>query len=297
MTDHRNPLERSPDEAGTTPDAATPGTSSIGDDAGVWADPGDDAPRDLADAADSGRDSLRSEAIERSSGDGEHDAPPAAYRPDSVVRAVSPEARVEMERGDSHRNEANFTKGRNAPTLDQMQGSSKTTDATDEYLYSAPRGIFPDTPGGAGATPLAASRRSFLNDVASIGHFPSMAEAERWTRAVFNTLRHRAIDINDDDLAVELKSVVRFGEAPEVQVEEMMWGGDWLGRFSRLVCLLQNWTRDEFYEQLAEQANETPDDPWVDAAVYSFFAALKRALDGDGERISVGELQEAWDKA
>lgn len=296
MTEHRNPLERTPDEAGTTPDAATPGTSSIGDDAGLWEDAGDDAPRDLADDADSGRDAARTEAIEQSSSGPEHDAPPAAYRPDAVVRAVSPDARVQMERGDSHRNEANFTKGRNAPTLDQMQGSSKTTDATDEYLYSAPRGIFPDTPGGAGATPLATARHTFLNDVASIGHFPSVAEAERWTRAVFNTLRHRAIEV-DDDLASELASMVRVGEAPDVQVEEMMWGGDWLARFSQLVCLLQNWKRDDFYQQLAEQSGETPDDPWLDAAVYSFFGALKRAMDGDGDRISVGELQAAWDQA
>lgn len=295
MTDHRNPLEHTPDEAGTTTDAATPGTSSIGDDAGVWED-GEAAPRDLADDADSGRDQARSEAIEQSSTDGEHDAPPASYRPDSVVRAVSPEARVEMERGDSHRNEANFTKGRNAPTLNQMQGSSKTTDATDEYLFNAPRGIFPDTPGGAGATPLATARRSFLNDVASIGHFPSLGEAERWTRAVFNSLRHRAVEV-DDQMAAELASVIRVGEAPEVQVEEMMWGGDWLARFSQLVCLLQNWKRVEFYEQVAQQASETPDDPWVDAAVYSFFGALKRAMGDNAERCSVGELQEAWDKA
>jgi uncharacterized protein (DUF2267 family) len=296
MTDHRNPLERKPDQAGTAPDSATPGTSSIGDDAGMWADDVDEAARDLADDAESGRDAARSAAIEQSSSDGSRDAPPAAYRPDSVVRAVSPEARVEMERGDSHRNEANFTKGRNAPTADQMQGSSKSVDATDEYLYNAPRGIFPNTPGGAGATPLAAARRSFLSDVASIGHFPSMGEAERWTRAVFNTLRHRAVEV-DDDLAAELASMVRVGEAPEVQVEEMRWGGDWLARFSQLVCLLQNWKRDEFYQQLAEQAGETADDPWVDAAVYSFFGALKRAMDDDADRVSVGELQEAWNKA
>ena len=299
MSQHHNPLERTDDRPGGPPDPATEGATSIGNDAGVFLDINAPAPLDHSDSADNGRDPVRGEALERAQSDENLDPPPAAYRPDSVVRATAPDARVEMERSNVHQNETSFTKGRNAPTANQMQGSSKTTDAMDEYLDGAPRGVFPNTPGGAGATPLSRDRHTFINEVATIGHFPSNKEAEKWTRSVFNALRHHTYEVDDRALMDELKQAVRFGEAPEVQVEEMMWGGDFVDRFARMTALLQNWPKNEFYEQIAEEAGETTDDPWVDAAAHSFFGALKRMLGDNAERAvgNLGELQEVWDRA
>jgi len=298
MPQHQNPRERVTEEPGGPPDAQTfeEGTS-IGNDAGVFAqtntgsNPGDD------DTADSGMDPQRTAALEETQQDENKLPPPADYRADSVVRATGPDARVEMERGNDFRNEPSFTKGHNAPTANQSR-LPYTVEQMDEYLTEAPRGIFPDTPGGAGATPLSADRNTFINDVANLGHFPSRNEAEKWTRAVFNALRHHTYE-TDDALVYELKEFVRFGEAPEVQVEEMMWGGDFVDRYTRMVSLLQTWTKREFYEQIAEEANETPDDPWVDAAVHSFFGALKRQLGDDANRsvANLGELQEVWERA
>lgn len=297
MPQHHNPLERTDDRPGGPPDPATEGASSIGNDAGVFEDAPAKEQLDHSDTADNGRDPARTRALAEAQVPSA--APPAAYRPDSVVRAVDPEARVEMERSNVHQNETSFTKGRNAPTANQMQGSSKTVDAIDEYLDSAPRGVFPDTPGGAGATPLSTDRYAFINDVTNLGHFPSRQEAEKWTRAVFNALRHHVYESDDRALMDELRQAVRVGEAPEVQVEEMMWGSDFIDRFSRMTMLLQNWPKREFYQQLAEEAGETPDDPWVDAAVYSFLGALKRGLGDTADRsvTNLGELQEVWDRA
>lgn len=298
MPQHRDPLERTAGQPGTAADPATPGASSIGDDAGVFQEIETPQQLDHSDTADSGMDPARAEALRTAAEDPTVSPPPSVHRPDTIVRGVSPQARQELEGDNTFGNEPSFTKGRNAPTLDQMQGSSKTVEAIDQTLNEAPRGVFPDTPGGAGATPLARDRHRFIGDVLNLGHFPSLNEAEKWTRAVFNGLRHHAYE-TDDALVYELKDLVRFGEAPEVQVEEMMWGGDFVDRFSRMVALLQNWTKQEFYEQVAEEARESADDPWVDAAVHSFFGALKRAL-GDGvDRATgnLGELQEVWDRA
>lgn len=297
MPQHTNPLERTAGQPGTAADPATPGATSIGDDAGVFEELPSSQQLDHSDTADSGRDPARAEALRATENDDATDPPPAAHRPDTVVRGVSPQARQELAGDNTFGNEPSFTKGRNAPTLDQMQGASKTVEAMDR-LDEAPRGVFPDTPGGAGATPLAADRHSFIENVQNLGHFPSRTEAEKWTRAVFNALRHHAYE-SDDALVYELKDLVRFGEAPEVQVEEMMWGGDFVDRYSRMVSLLQSWTKQAFYEQIAEEAQETADDPWVDAAAHSFFGALKRALGDDADRsvANLGELQDVWSRA
>lgn len=298
MPQHTNPLERTAGQPGTAADPATPGASSIGDDAGVFEELPTSQQLDHSDTADGGIDPKRAEALRNVENDDATDAPPAAYRPDSVVRGVSPQARQELAGDNTFGNEPSFTKGRNAPTLDQMQGASKTVEALDQYQNEAPRGLFPDTPGGAGATPLAADRHTFIENVHNLGHFPSIGEAEKWTRAVFNALRHHAYE-TDDALVYELKDLVRFGEAPEVQVEEMMWGGDFVDRFSRMASLLQSWNKQALYEQVAEEAHESADDPWVDAAVHSFFGALKRALGDDADRSvsNLGELQDVWNRA
>lgn len=295
MTQHHNPLERTDDRPGGPPDAATDGATSIGNDAGVFEATGEHTPRGSDDTADSGMDQARSGALQAASEDETLLPPPADYRADSVVRGVGPDARGEMERSGSFGNEANFTKGQNAPTMDQSR-ANYTVEQMDQFLTEAPRGVFPDTPGGAGATPLSADRPAFINEVTNRGHFPSRKEAEMWTRAVFNALRQRAIEV-DDGFASEFASVVRVGEAPGVQVEEMMWGGDFVDRFSRLVCILQDWTKAEFYQQVAEEAHETVDDPWVDAAVYSFFGATKQFMGDTAQSCKLGELQDVWDRA
>jgi hypothetical protein len=235
--------------------------------------------------------------IEQMAGE-EASPPPVAHRPDTMVRATGPGARTELERGDTtFGNQASFIKGQNAPTVDQAR-LPYTVEQMDDELREAPQGLFPDTPGGAGAMPLAPERATFLDEVTQLGHFPSRTEAEKWVRAVFNALRRRAIE-TDDALATELADVVRVGEAPEVQVEEMMWGGDFVDRFTRMVSLLRTWNRREFYVQVAAEADETLDDPWVEAAVYSFLGALKRTLGEHADRAvgNLGELQEVWERA
>lgn len=309
MAQHKNPLERDPNQPGTQPDAATDGASSIGDDAGVFdnsvsGDTGSSAGSGAnnrsrgaqPDTADSGMDQGRSAGIQAAETSGQL-PPPSAFRPDSVVRATGADARREMQQhaNSDHDNDPNFTKGHNAPTSDQAR-TGYTVEQMDSYLEEAPRGVFPDTPGGAGATPLSADRGTFIGEVARRGHFPSNREAEKWTRAVFNALRHRAIEV-DDALATEFASVVRVGEAPEVQVEEMMWGGDFVDRFSRLVCILQDWTKAEFYQQVAEEGHETVDDPWVDAAIHSFFGVLKQSLGDDADHCKLGQMQDVWERA
>lgn len=221
--------------------------------------------------------------------------PPSAHRADTMVRAVSPDARQEMEANGLFTNQASFTKGINAPTVDQSRGNY-TVEEMDEMLREAPRPLFPDTPGGDGATPLSADRTSFLRTMADRGHFPSEQETEKWARAVFNAIRQRAIE-KDDALASEFAQVVRIGEAPEVQVEEMMWGGDFVDRISRALSVAGSESRQEFYRQVAEEAGETLDDPWVDAAVYSFFGALKAHGNDATPPANLGELHEIWERA
>jgi hypothetical protein len=234
--------------------------------------------------------------VDSSAPDADTLPPPSAHRADTIVRGVSPEARQTMERGGSTGNEPSFTKGRNAPPTDQSR-YPYTVEQMDELLTEAPPGLFPDTPGGDGATPLSADRNHFLAEMGNRGRFPSQQETDRWARAVFNAFRHRAIEV-DDALTAEFAGLVRVGEAPEVQVEEMMWGGDYLDRFTRLVTVLGAWTKEEFYEQVAEEAGETVDDPWVDAAVHSFFGTLKAFLGDDADRVgNLGELTPVWEQA
>lgn len=222
--------------------------------------------------------------------------PPKAHRADTMVRGVAPDARRAMERGGSTGDEPSFTKGRNAPPIDQSR-YPYTTEQMDQMLTEAPQGLFPDTPGGDGATPLSTDRNSFLAEMGNRGHFPSQRETERWARAVFNAFRQRAVEV-DDALTAEFAALVRVGEAPEVQVEEMMWGGDYLDRSLRLLSMLGDWTREDFYQQVAEEAGETADDPWVDAAVHSYLGTLKAFLGPDADGVGdLGELAPVWERA
>jgi len=219
--------------------------------------------------------------------------PPSAHRADTMVRAVSPAARQEMERGNDRTNQPSFTKGDNAPTADRSR-YPYTVEDMDELLTEAPKGLFPDTPGGDGATPLSPDRGTFLATMGDRGHFPSQQETEKWARAVFNAIRQCAIE-HDEALATEFASVVRIGEAPEVQVEEMMWGGDFLGRMRNALNVDSKWSVQDFYAHVAGEAGQHVDDPKVEAAIVSFFGTLKSYLTGDG-MTNLNELQEVWNR-
>jgi uncharacterized protein (DUF2267 family) len=221
--------------------------------------------------------------------------PPETHRPDTMVRGVSPNARKEMENAENTdlHNQASFTKGKNAPTVDRT-GLPYTVEQMDEMFTQAPKPLFPDSPGGGGAAPLSADRDAFLDDMVACGHFGSRQEAARWAKAVFDALRLRLIEV-DSARATVFDSVVRVGEAPEVQVEEMMWGQGYVDRFSLLVSNLRDWNKSDFYRQVANYGRVQPDDPWVEVAVHSFFSALKRRI-GDAA-CDVGELRELWQSA
>jgi len=221
--------------------------------------------------------------------------PPSSHRADTMVRAVSPEARQEMARDNNFGDQPSFTKGDNAQTIDQSR-YPYTVEEMDTMLDEARRPIFPDTPGGDGAKPLSADRETFLTEMGNRGRFPSQRETERWARAVFNVLRERAI-VDDEALASEYANLVRFGEAPEVQVQEMMWAGDFVDRWSRSLAVASSWSREEFYRKVADEGGTSRDDPWVDAAVFSFFGTLKLFDDDVAGYVNLGELQEIWDKA
>jgi len=221
--------------------------------------------------------------------------PPVAHREDTVVRATTAEARRELSNIGEH-NQHSFTKGDNAPTFNES-GLPYTIEDMDAQRYGTPPESFGDTPGGAGATPLSAERDLFIDHVMRQGHFPSRQEATTWTRAVFNALRQHAIE-NDPAITSELAPVIRVGEAPEVQVEEMMWGGDYATRMMKLLVASSDWSKEDLCREVAKEGNSTAEDPWVEAAIYSFFDALKLATKDSAHPISsLGQLQEIWDRA
>ena len=78
--------------------------------------------------------------------------------------------------------------------------------------------------------------------------------------AVFNVLLQKALEA-DKTVASELAAVVRVGESPEVQVEEMMWGGDYVARLGTLIENAQDLNKQDFYHAVSHQASSTADDP------------------------------------
>ena len=195
-----------------------------------------------------------------------------------------------MENPEGTQGEASFTKGDNAPTFNQLNHQGMATE-----LPSGPqRGA--DVPASSGATPLSDDRDAFIADMMESGHFSNQQEAETWTRAVFNALRQRALEA-DKTVARDLGAVIRVGESPEVQVEEMMWGGDYLARTQTMLEALQNPTKADFYREVAKDMNPGTNDPWVEAAVFSYFGALKRRLGSASDLSNLGELREVWDSA
>lgn len=219
--------------------------------------------------------------------------PPIDQRTDTVASSARAETRREFENRDSVQGSAVMTKGDNAPTFNEsgLPYTAEDLDALDE----GPR-HGADVPAGSGATSLSTDRDAFINDVMQSGHFGDKQEAEMWTRAVFNALRQRALEA-DKTVASELSSVIRVGEAPEVQVEEMMWGDDYIARMRIMLEALQNPSKHDFYREVAKDAGKDAEDPWVEDAVYSFFGALKKRLGAGGDLQNLGELREVWERA
>jgi hypothetical protein len=149
-----------------------------------------------------------------------------------------------------------------------------------------------------GSTALSPDRDAFLHIMADRGHFSSVPETERWAKGVFDALRHHALE-QDETLMPELHSVVKVGEAPETQVKEMMWAGNFVQRMVELTSYLQTWNRQAFYTKVAQEAGSKAGDPLVETAVIAFFHALKQQVGPDAERSvpNLGELQTVWDQA
>ncbi len=215
---------------------------------------------------------------------------PIDPRQDTLASSGDAATRRNMENPDGTQGAAIFTKGDNAPTFNQINHQGMAATIPDGPLRGA------DVPAGSGATPLSSDRDAFISDMLESGHFGNQQEATIWARAVFNALRQRALEA-DKTVARELGAVIRVGEAPEVQVEEMMWGGDYLARMRTMLEALQNPSKPDFYREVAKDMSRGAADPWVEAAVFSFFGALKRRLSSASNLSNLGELREVWDRA
>ncbi|MBA3944508.1 MAG: hypothetical protein H0X37_08105 [Herpetosiphonaceae bacterium] len=150
----------------------------------------------------------------------------------------------------------------------------------------------------SGSTALSPDRDAFLHVMSDYGHFSSLGETERWAKGVFDALRHHALE-QDETIMTELNGVVKVGEAPETQVREMMWGGNFVERMVEMVSYLQTWTKQGFYAKVAQEAGSREGDALVEAAVCGFFHALKEQLGADADRSvpNLGELQADWESA
>lgn len=221
--------------------------------------------------------------------------PEARTRPDAFVRAVSPEARKHLQ-GEGDGIDATMDrgwKGRGGQTADRT-GLPYTVEEYDQYLEEAPKGLMTNAP-GTGTLKLSPEREPFLESMAQIGRFETTEEAERWTRAVFDALRVRTIDTDVMRESKMFDDVVNTSETPEVQVKNMMWQGDFLKRHLWLMSHLKGWSKQEFYDQVANYGHTTPDDAWVAAAIYAYFGAIKRMSNEDPG--DLGELQDVWNQA
>jgi uncharacterized protein (DUF2267 family) len=220
--------------------------------------------------------------------------PPQVTLHHTVASSADVETRRNMQNTDAAQGSAGFTKGDNANTFERT-GLPYTVEDMARQEAGPARGA--DVPAGSGATPISADRDAFLAEMVQNGHFGDAAEADRWATAVFNALRERALE-NDTSMAIatELGSVIRVGEAPEVQVAEMIWGGDFVSRMQTLLGAMSDVKKSDFLRTVATYANSSPEDPWVEGAVYSFFGALKSRA-GNVDAGKLGELGEIWRSA
>ncbi|HYF63703.1 MAG TPA: hypothetical protein VD886_12865 [Herpetosiphonaceae bacterium] len=217
--------------------------------------------------------------------------PPQVTLRHTAASSADDATRRNMQNTDGAQGEAGFTKGDNSNTMERT-GLPYTADDMARQGVGPARGA--DVPAGSGATPISADRDAFLADMVKLGHFADADEADTWATAVFNALRERALE-SDKTIASELGLVVRVGEAPEVQVAEMIWGGDFVARLRTLIGALSDVNKGDFLRTVATYAKSGAEDPWVEGAVYSFFGALKsRAGDIDASRL--GELGQVWQR-
>ena len=216
---------------------------------------------------------------------------PQAKQPPRIASSASSEARQELENEGNPQGAAVFTKGDNAPTFNQT-GLPYTQTDMNRQQHEPDGGA--DQPGGDGATPLSRERGNFLKDVMRTGHFADQVEAVLWTKAFFNVLREYALPHNVE-LRSELSQLVREGESPDVQLQEMLWGGDFVDRFARMLNAMQAPSRQVFLRGMATAANTSADDPWVEDALYAILSAIKErsdAVDSNG----LGDLQTIWER-
>jgi len=217
--------------------------------------------------------------------------PPQVTLNHTAASSADDATRRNMQNTDGAQGAAGYTKGNNANTMERT-GLPYTAEDMARQGAGPSRGA--DVPAGSGATPISADRDAFLADMVKNGHFGGTDEADKWATAVFNALRERALE-SDKTIASELGSVVRVGEAPEVQVAEMIWGGDFVARLRTMIGALSDVNKDDFLRTVANYAKSSAEDPWVEGAVYSFFGALKsRAGDIDASRL--GELGQVWQR-
>jgi hypothetical protein len=218
--------------------------------------------------------------------------PPQVTLNHTAASSADDATRRNMQNTDGAQGAAGFTKGNNANTMERT-GLPYTTEDMARQGAGPARGA--DVPAGSGATPISADRDAFLAEMVKNGRFGDAAEADRWATAVFNALRERAL-ASDKTIASELGAVVRVGEAPEVQVAEMIWGGDFVARMQAMLGAMSEVKQGDFLRTVATYANSSPEDPWVEGAVYSFFGALKSRA-GDVDAGKLGELGEIWRSA
>jgi hypothetical protein len=218
--------------------------------------------------------------------------PPQVTHHHTVASSADVETRRNMQNTDGAQGAAGYTKGDNANTFERT-GLPYTAEDMARQEAGPARGA--DVPAGSGATPISADRDAFLAEMVQNGRFGDAAEADRWATAVFNALRERALE-SDKTIASELGSVVRVGEAPEVQVAEMIWGGDFASRMQTMLGAMSAVKKSDFLRTVATYADTSPEDPWVEGAVYSFFGALKSRA-GAVDAGKLGELGEIWRSA
>ncbi|GAC1636624.1 MAG: hypothetical protein NVS4B8_00240 [Herpetosiphon sp.] len=150
----------------------------------------------------------------------------------------------------------------------------------------------------AASTPLSPHRHEFLQALAGRAGLSIRSEAEHWALGVFDALRYHALSA-DPSFRSRLSGVVRVGEAPEVQRDEMLWGGNFVERLVEFVSFLQTWNRESFLHKVAEEAGVKFDGPTVEAAVLGFFAAMKQQLGSEATNCvpHLGEIESLWQEA
>lgn len=222
--------------------------------------------------------------------------PPRNERGDTIARSASAEAREALLHPDAPQGAAVFTKGDNAPTLNQV-GLPYTTEDLNRPAHGPAAGA--DQPGGSGATPLAADRNEFMHEIERAAGLDSLNTARHWTEAIFNTLRALALEHDPATTTTLLAEVTRAGEAPDVALKEMLWGGDYVRRMARLLEIAADQVSEaDLLQRLTTMLPDVPAETQVRAALQGLFQALASRLGADERTaLKLGALQQLWDTA